>query len=159
MPAADNWVDVWESACPGPNASLKSNPCTPLYQQYRDATGGRVEGFSQQPTTQLSAAYPNWVDQAWTLDGTPIIQQPSSLWYPGERGVCNATEPLVTACVEAHILNMTRGAARFVLAYGVSDYVNVASAVQERLASAGVVVLGAQDLAALAWQSGPRATP
>jgi hypothetical protein len=46
-----------------------------------------------------------------------------------------------------------------VLAYGVLNYVDVAADVQQRLADDGIVVIGAQDLAALAWQEGPRGLP
>ena len=35
MPSADNWVDVWEGACPGGGGEQAglANPCTSLYQQ------------------------------------------------------------------------------------------------------------------------------
>eukprot|EP00038_Savillea_parva_P013494 m.211122 g.211122 ORF g.211122 m.211122 type:complete len:610 (+) comp25378_c0_seq1:200-2029(+) len=166
MPSADNLVDVWEGACPSAqprtNADLHAmlvpgatrDPCTPLYQHFRDATGQRVNAFSQQPTSPLTAAFPDWVDRAWTMDGTPVMQQPSSLWYPVDKGVCNKTAP--TACIESHIRAAAFGPSRFVLAYGVPSYVDVAADVQHRLAKDGIVVVGAQDIAALAVAGGPR---
>jgi hypothetical protein len=242
MPTADNWVDVWESACPGDGGEHagRANPCALLYQEYVDGSGGRIGGFSQQPTSATSGRYPDWVDRTWTLDGTPVLQQPLSLWYPVERGACNKSD--IVPYVEAHLHEAAAGSryvpmtsrhspifiiswptmiisssrrlrtassistrtrarrththahtrtntrahthththtltrrtshnspspppththtcSRFVLAYGVLNYVDVAADVQQRLGDAGIVVIGAQDLAALAWREGPRGSP
>lgn len=151
MPETDNWVDVWEGGCPNIPWTMAANPCAALYQEFRDASGGRIAGFSQQPTSALTQSFPKFVEQTWTTDGTPIIEQPLALWYPNRGNDCNDT-----LCVENLIMEVLPGPARFVLTYGVVDYVSVASAVQKNLAKAGVVVIGAQDLAALAWQQGPR---
>lgn len=150
-----NWIDNWENACPGSD----TNPCTDAYQKFKDLFNGSVAGFSQSPTSPLSQKYPNWVTQAWTMDGTPIILQADSLFYPSDTGpkpLCNKTEPEATACIESRIQSISPKSTPFVLAYGAPDYVTVAANVRDKFADRGIVVIGAQDLAAIAWQAGPR---
>ena len=44
--------------------------------------------------------HPSWlflarcadVYNAWLADGTPVFGQPASMWYPTQKGFCNATD-------------------------------------------------------------------
>jgi hypothetical protein len=76
MPA-DQWIDVWEGACPQPAAGVAGssaaggmNPCLPMYEAFRKTSlqtaGGKgaVGGFSQQPTLKNNSAFPHYVSTA-----------------------------------------------------------------------------------------------
>lgn len=191
------WVDVWEGACPPtigdrdgvlsrPRHSTQllassANPCLPMYERFRNVTlvgHGAVGGFSQQPSTPIAAQQPHYVENAWLPDGTPVFLPPAALWYPSDKGFCNATDgghgvrPSKKSleeefnCIEAHLKQVAESnPARplFVLAYGVENYVDVAREMAIRLVgdeAASLLpsqwaIVGAQDLAALGRAAAP----
>ena len=192
------WVDVWEGACPTVvattvddqdemfartrrNTHLASvNPCLPMYERFRNVTlagKGAVGGFSQQPSTPIAAENPHYVENTWLPDGTPVFLPPAALWYPSDKGFCNATDgnhgvrPSKKSleeefnCIEAHLRQVAASnPARplFVLAYGVENYVDVAREMAIRLVGEPAslsewAIIGAQDLAALGRAAAPSA--
>ena len=51
MPEPNNWVDLWEGACPAGTVGNRSeDPCMEWFEKYATAANGTVGGFSQQPT-------------------------------------------------------------------------------------------------------------
>ena len=93
MPA-DVWVDVWDGSCPAvpgvPPQAVGENPCVPLYAGFAKSAG--VGGFSQWCAGCNHTADPHYVYNGWLDDGTPLFLQPASLWYPSQKGFCNATD-------------------------------------------------------------------
>ena len=123
MPTPDNFVDLWEGACPSGVRGSRSgkggrhalggggsesgdvgaaggsklggeNPCMPMYQRYRDLSNKTVAGFSQQPTLPAQAADPTLLVNKWLPDGTAVLSPPPCLWYPGQKKFCNASLPV-----------------------------------------------------------------
>ena len=104
------------------------------------------------------------------LQHLPVFLQPAALWYPSQKGYCNKTDgghgarasaaslAAEADCVEG-ILRAVAAAnpqrPLFVPAYGVDNYVDVAAAMQARLAADGWEVVGAQDFARLGRQAAP----
>ena len=173
MPA-DPWVDVWEGGCPTapgvPAGKVGENPCMPMYEAFEKAA--QIGGFSQWCSGCNGTSDPHYEYNDWLDNGTPVFLQPASLWYPSQKGFCNKTDgghgarasaaslAAEADCVEGILRAVATANPQrplFVPAYGVDNYVDVAAAMQARLAADGWEVVGAQDFARLGRQAAPGA--
>lgn len=116
MPQPDAAVDLWEGAV---NRTL--------YTAFAQAANGSIAAFSQQPVDGTGAV------NTWLTDGTPVFAADPSLWYPTQKGYCNASSPtpVLFACLQNLVEKVAAAHAPpfFVLIYGMLDYVDAAVAV------------------------------